>query len=88
MSDWARYQKTIDSICSTKKWKAETPQPALEIDTFKPWLQSGNFKCISLLNGSFFGGDDRGFLKERIKTYLMALMSPPNSPTFFLSSHL
>jgi hypothetical protein len=35
------------------------------------------------LNGSFFGGDDRGSLKEGVKTYLMAPMSPLNSPIFF-----
>jgi hypothetical protein len=35
-----------------------------------------------------FGGDDWGFLKEVTKTYLMAPMSPLNSPTFFLASHL
>jgi hypothetical protein len=31
----------------------------------------------------FWGGDDRGFLKEVVKTYLMAPMSLPNSPIFF-----
>jgi hypothetical protein len=35
-----------------------------------------------------FGGDDRGFLKEVAKTYLMAPTSPLNTPTFCLSSHL
>ncbi len=30
----------------------------------------------------FFESDDRGFLKEGAKTYLMAPMSPLNSPTF------
>jgi hypothetical protein len=38
------------------KWRAETPQPGLEFDNFKPRLKSGIFKCISWLNGSFFGG--------------------------------
>jgi hypothetical protein len=28
-----------------------------------PRLKSGIFKCISWLNDSFFGGDDRGFLR-------------------------
>jgi hypothetical protein len=36
----------------------ETLQPGLVFDNFKPWLKSGIFKCISWLNGSFFGGDD------------------------------
>jgi hypothetical protein len=44
----------------------------LNLTYFKPRLESGIFKCISWLNGSVFGGDDRGFLKEGVKTYLMA----------------
>jgi hypothetical protein len=36
----------------------------------------------------FFGGDYQGFLKEGVKTYLVAPMSPFNSPKFFLLSHL
>jgi hypothetical protein len=42
----------------------ETPQPGLECDNFKSRLKRGNFKCMSWLNGSFFEGDDLGFLKE------------------------
>jgi hypothetical protein len=30
-----------------------------------------------------FGGDERGFLKEGVKAFLTAPMSPLNSPTFF-----
>jgi hypothetical protein len=71
-----------------KEWRAETLQRGLEFDNFKPGLESGIFKCISWLNGSFFGCDDRGFLKEVVETYLMAPMSPLNSPTFFRSSHI
>jgi hypothetical protein len=48
----------------------------LEFDNFKPRLKSGIFKCISWLNGSFFGGDNRGFLQEGAKIYSMAPMSP------------
>jgi hypothetical protein len=43
-------------IYCTKKWRAETLQPVLEFDNFKPRLKSGIFKCISWLNGSFFWG--------------------------------
>jgi hypothetical protein len=50
-----------------------------------PGLKSGIFKCISWLNGSFFGVDDRGFLEEGVKSYLMAPMSPLNSQMFFFS---
>ncbi len=48
----------------TKKWRAETLQHGLEFDNFKQQLESGIFKRISWLNGSFFGVDDRGISKE------------------------
>jgi hypothetical protein len=35
-----------------------------------------------------FESDGRGFLREEFKTYLMAPISPLNSPSIFLSSHL
>ncbi len=35
-----------------------------------------------------FWGEVRDFLKEGVKTYLMAPISPLISPTLFLSSHL
>ncbi len=52
-------------------------------DIFKPLLKCSIFNCISWLNGSFFGGEHRGILKEVVKTYRMAPVSPLNSPTFF-----
>ncbi len=88
LSDWARCQKAVGGIYFTNKWRAETLQPGLGFHNFKPRLQSSIFKCISWLNGSFFGGDDWGISKEGVKTYLMAPMSPLNKPTFCLSSHL
>ncbi len=60
-------------------------QPGLEFNNFKPWIKSCVFKCISWLSGSFFGRDDWGFLKKTVKTWLMAPMSPRNSPIFFCS---
>jgi hypothetical protein len=39
-------------------------QPGLEFYNFKHQLKSGIFKCISWLDGIFFGGDDWGYLKE------------------------
>jgi hypothetical protein len=51
LSEWARCQKAICSIYFTKKWRADTLPPGLEFDSFKPWLKSGIFKCISWLNG-------------------------------------
>ncbi len=72
LSEWARCQKAIGGIYFTKKWRAETLHPGLEFDNFKPRLKSSIFKFISWLNGSFFGGDDRGFLKEGVKSYQMA----------------
>jgi hypothetical protein len=88
LSGWARCQKANGVIYFTRKWRAETLQPGLEFDIFKPRLRSGIFKCISWLNGPYFGGDDQSFLKEGVKTYQMAPISPLNSPNFFLSSHL
>jgi hypothetical protein len=32
----------------------------------------------------FLGGERRSFLKDGVKTYQLAPMSPPNSPTFFI----
>ncbi len=61
LSEWARCQTAIGGIYVTKKWRAETLQPGLEFDYFKPWLESGIFKCISWLNGSFFGRWWSGF---------------------------
>lgn len=51
-------------------------QPSKEgSGNFQPWLRVDIVKCISWLNnGSIFGGDDRGSLKEGPKSYLMALM--------------
>ncbi len=87
-SEWARCQKAIGGIYFTKKWRADTLQPGLEFGIFKPRFESGIFKCISWPNGSFFGGDDWRFLKEGVKNYLMAPMSPLNSSPIFQSSHL
>ncbi len=56
LSDWAGCQKAIGGIYFPKKWRAETLQPGLECDNFKPRLESGIFKRISWLNGSFFWG--------------------------------
>jgi hypothetical protein len=36
-------------------------EPGFEFDNFKPRLKSRIFKCISWLNGYFFGGDDEVF---------------------------
>ncbi len=83
LSEWAWCQKVIGGIYLTKKWRAETLQPGFDIYKFNPQLKSCIFECISWLNGSFFVGDDRGILKEGVKTFLMAPMSPLNSPTFF-----
>jgi hypothetical protein len=72
--EWARCQKFIGGIHFTETWRAENLQPGLEFDNFKPWLKSGIFECISWLNGSCFGDNQRGFLKEGVKTNLMAPM--------------
>jgi hypothetical protein len=54
-SDLVQCQKAIGDIYFTKKWwRAETLQPGLEFDNFKPRLESCIFNCISCLNGFFF----------------------------------
>ncbi len=55
LSEWARCQEAIGGIYFTKKWRAETLQPGLEFDNFKPRLKISIFKCISWLNGLFLG---------------------------------
>jgi hypothetical protein len=59
-------------------------------DILKPLLKCSILKCISWLNGSFFGGEHRGFLKEGVKTYQTAPMSPSSQLAnfLFLSAHL
>jgi hypothetical protein len=47
-------------------------KPGLEYGNFKPPALKRIFKCLSLLNGLFLGSDDHGFLKDGVKTYLMA----------------
>ncbi len=59
------------------------PTPGLAIDNFKPRLKNGIFKIVTWLNGLNFGDDDRGSLKEGVKTYQMRPMSLLNPPTFF-----
>jgi hypothetical protein len=88
LCEWARCQKAIGGIYFTKKWRAETLQPGFEFDNFKPRLKSGIFKFNSWLTGSFFGGDDRDFLKEGVTTYLITKRRLLTRQFFFLSSLL
>jgi hypothetical protein len=89
LSYWARFQKAIGGIYFAMRWRAETLQPGLEFEIIKPRLESGIFKYISWLNALvFFGGDDRGFLKEGVETYLIALILSLNLPTFFFCIHI
>jgi hypothetical protein len=68
LSEWARCQKAVGGIYFTKKWRAETPQPGLEFDNFKPRLRSGIFKCISWLNSLFLGAMNGVFWKRESRT--------------------
>ncbi len=76
VSEKARFQKVPKEV---KRWDSTT---WFELDNFKPRLKNCIFKCISWVNCSFMGGDDRGFLKEWITTYLMAFISPLNALNF------
>jgi hypothetical protein len=77
LSKWARCQKAVGGAYFTKKSRAEALGPGLKFDNFKSRLNSGIFKCFSWLNGSFFEGNDRYFVKEGVKTdYMTPIMSP------------
>jgi hypothetical protein len=69
LSEWARCLKAIGGIYFIKKWRANTLQPGLEFDNFKPRLKSSIFKCISPR------GDDHSFPKEEVKIYLLMASS-------------
>jgi hypothetical protein len=73
----------VTSISQKREDLAEALHHGLEIVKSQPRSKVGNFECMSWLNGSFFGVEHPGFLKEEVKTYLMAPMPPFNSPTFF-----
>jgi hypothetical protein len=81
LSDWAQRQIAIDGINFKNEWRAETLPPGLEFDNFEPRHKNGVLKYISWLNGLFMRGDDRGFLKEGVNTFLMAPRSPLNTST-------
>jgi hypothetical protein len=46
-------QEAIGGIDFTKKRRAETPQPGLEFDNFKPRLEIGSSLCISWQEGLY-----------------------------------
>jgi hypothetical protein len=47
-------------------------------------IESIIFKCMSDVNGLLQRGDDWDLLQEGVEFYLMATMSPVNTPTFFV----
>jgi hypothetical protein len=63
LSDWARCQKAVGGIYFTNKWRAETLQPGLDFDIFKPRLKSGIVRSISWLNSAPFWDDLRPTVK-------------------------
>ncbi len=59
--------QAIGGVYSTKKRRAETLQPGLEVGNLKPPLKQrlkGTFKCISWLNGLCFEGWRSGFYER------------------------
>jgi hypothetical protein len=58
-------------------------QPRLEFTNIKARLESGIFRCVSLLNGAFFRVMIQDFLIEEVVPYVMSLRSfpIPNSTT-------
>jgi hypothetical protein len=89
LSESGQCQQAIGGIYFTQTWRPEALHHALEIGKSQPRSKVGNFEYISWLKSFVFWGlNIGGILKEGVKTYLMAPMSPLNSPTFFSSSHL
>ncbi len=85
LSESAQCQEAISCIYFTKKtWRPEGLQPGLEIGKSQPRSEVDIFEGISWLNDSEYGGKYRGFLKEGVKTNMMASMSPLNSSPFFI----
>jgi hypothetical protein len=60
---------------SQRRERAETQQPGLVFNNFKPWLESGIFKCIFWFKDSFFGGRGLG-LSERMNRDLLNGLIP------------
>ncbi len=81
-SDWARCQKAVGGIYFTKKRRVETLQPGSEFDNFKHQLKSGCLQMHLLAERFLFW---KGFLKEEVKTYVLAPRSPVNSIAIFTS---
>ncbi len=71
-----------------EKWRAETPQYGLEFDNFRTPVWKQYLQMHLVAEQFFYGSDDRGFLKEGVKTYLMAPMSPLVSHKFFFCLHI
>jgi hypothetical protein len=69
---WLLFHKGVKSWNSTAKFRT---------------FSSTVLKAVSS-NGWFSRGADQGFLKKRVKTYLMASKAPLDSPTYLRSSHL
>ncbi len=69
----ARCQKAIDDIYLKKK-EVKSWDCNIEFGHFKSRFESCIFERISWLHGSFLRGDYQGFMKEGVKTHLMAQM--------------
>jgi hypothetical protein len=85
LSEWARRQKAVGDIYLKNKWRAQTLQPwfriwHFQIPAWKRCLQM-HFLAVRFV----FWGPWSWFLKQGVKIYLMAPLSPVNSPTCDLS---
>jgi hypothetical protein len=90
LTEWGGLQTAAGSIFFSQRREELGLYHLVHEENYKPLFESGIFKSISWLNGSIFWGcdDDWGFLKNIVITYQMSPMSPLNSATFLLSSHL
>ncbi len=81
LSEWTRSLEA-NVVMILYRRRASAPRRGLGFDDFKPWIQSGIFKGICWLNGSFLRDDGWCFLK--VGVYLLALVSHLNFTAVFV----
>jgi hypothetical protein len=83
LTESAQCQEAIGGTYFRKMWRPDSQQHGSKIGKSQPWSKVGIFECMTWLNGSFFGGNDQGFVKEGVNTYTPT--SSLNWPTFSFS---
>jgi hypothetical protein len=84
LSEWTWSQESIGGICYTNKRRAASLRP---LTSYNQKVKCGNSKCISSLNGSFFGAEHRGFL-ERESRPIKCVNVASQHANFFFRLHI